>query len=271
MLSTLITPIGTDANAAVLLNELDKHAINTSFIPRPSPSDMPISSPTAYVPRTLTEEYTIAFKNEVDLPLRAGFLRSSGVAGHIAGSDIVFLTFEVSQEAIHQVVSDLMKSSAGCLLVVTASPPREDLRIDRTILSRIDLLVGSDSEIQRLSYRNATLDLPTVVQRLINDGVRSVVALSPEEILAASRGTPLMRVQYPEFTNYDVSGARSAFTVCLAHQLRINAAKMRLHDLQLASVAYGLAANRFGDSEAMPTIDEILTEARYLGIIEEPA
>lgn len=265
----LITPRGSDQHALTLKRILDLHEINTEFIPTAQLADTQAVSPRTYVLRTSAEDFYIGFKNESELPLKVEFLRTSQVSGFIAGRDLVFVTFEVSEAALRQIVVDLTSHHSDSLLVITPSPTRTDMRIDSTILNRIDLLVGSDVEVARLTPRSSGFDSVTVLKRLINDGVSNAAALSTDGIVFLSRSSPEpIRVPYPDISDFDTAGARDAFAVCLAHQLRINNGTIREYDVRLASVAYGLAASKVGEAEAMPSKIEILDKAHHLNISE---
>jgi sugar/nucleoside kinase (ribokinase family) len=267
MPTTLITPMANDDDAKTLRRKLELEDINRDYLAEALPSDSRTISPRVYILRTPTEEVYCAFKNEHQLPLRGEFLRATAVAGLVASSDIVFVTFEVTQSALHQLTTGLIAQDSPALLVVTASPVRDDIRLDRTILSRIDLLVGSDDELLQLSDRRAINDVVATLHRLINDGVRTAVALCSNDIVAMCRGrSEATRIPYPDTTNFDTAGARDAFAVSLAHRLQSSGERLRESDLEWASMAYSLAAGKFGDADSMPTFAEVSERARHFGM-----
>lgn len=252
----LISPLGSDREAAEILDYLRAEGVNTDSLETRHDSKSPRTIVLAFKDGSFLH---IGWKNEHEVRLSSEFLRSAAIQHAIEHASVVMLTQEPARETIRAVFS-ILESAKRCPVVLTASPPIEAPPLSGSDLRSIDYLIVSEWELHYLLEETGiyddTVSSQDIVDRLLLAGVGTICVLGANQCRVHGVPDDFKQPDPAAVIITDQSASKDAFAAALASRLVKNrpATEQDFHYAFYAMLAAGM---RFGTSSSLPTDSEI--------------
>lgn len=259
----LISPLGTDSEAAEILEYLRTEGVDTGYLEIRHGSKSPRTIVLAFKNGAFLH---VGWKNEHEIRLSSEFLQSETVQQAIESASVVLLTLEPARDTIRSLF-DMFAASKPCPVVLTASPPMEGPPLSGSDLRSIDYLIASEWELQSMLAETGdeddTVSSQDIVDRLLLAGVGTICILGANECKVY--GVPDDFIQPPPaaMITTDLSASKDAFAAALASRLSENQA-LKEQDFHYAYYAMLAAGTVFGTSSSLPTDDDIKSVERRI-------
>jgi sugar/nucleoside kinase (ribokinase family) len=235
---TLISAIAADSDGEQLLKYLiaeNIDAANVEYQERTvSPYTLVLSSDGFYFHAGSKQRYEAALTEQ--------FVLSQSVQEAITQAPAVLLTLEPSVDVIASVINSLSSRADRPLTILTASPPVQDASFGAQELGAIDILVGTEWELQKLGSLNGSVELS------IDDAIRSLTALGVGTICVLDRRT--CRVYMKGKLEFTKSAPKAD------HPLGAVADESATGDSFAGTLAAQLIGRRNGESNRIPTEED---------------